>query len=227
MSIVSIEGSAQFETLLKSSTVVVADFYADWCGPCKQIAPVYQELATKFSKPRAITFTKVNVDTQQSISQKYGVRAMPTFMIFRNGQPTKTIRGADRRGLTEAVSEASKYATAASPLGGATGGHVLGSAPRGPKPAGLAPIRRPMNWSPKGLIDAVISFIGLYLISLFSLNGYKAAEESMFNIHNTDKRATGTVPIRGFTGGGKVGTSAAKPPPRKFGTLSDLNGSED
>jgi thiol-disulfide isomerase/thioredoxin len=49
--------------------------YADWCGPCKTISPVFESLSTKFSKPRAITFTKVNVDNQQEIAQKYGVSA--------------------------------------------------------------------------------------------------------------------------------------------------------
>merc|ERR1711964_871169 len=100
---VSIGSPAEFSKLLSSSTIVIADFYADWCGPCKTIAPTYESLAAKYSKPNKITFTKVNVDSQQEIAQKYGVRAMPTFMIFRSGSTINTIRGADVRGLTNAI----------------------------------------------------------------------------------------------------------------------------
>jgi thiol-disulfide isomerase/thioredoxin len=89
---VNIGSSAQFSKLLTTSTIVIADcksipasnhedtclhssVYADWCGPCKAVAPTYESLATKYSKPNRITFTKVNVDNQQAISQQYGVRA--------------------------------------------------------------------------------------------------------------------------------------------------------
>ena len=93
---VNIGSSAEFSKLLGSSTIVITDcttslpvrqpqrtiiianhlsVYADWCGPCKAIAPAYESLAAKHSKPNRVTFTKVNVDNQQEISQKYGVRA--------------------------------------------------------------------------------------------------------------------------------------------------------
>jgi thiol-disulfide isomerase/thioredoxin len=94
---VNISSSAEFSKILGSSTVVIADctipslpvsssssswpftnietVYADWCGPCKAIAPTYESLSTKHSKPNKVTFTKVNVDNQQDIARQYGVSA--------------------------------------------------------------------------------------------------------------------------------------------------------
>lgn len=103
LQIVEIQSTSQFSTLLANSTIVVADFYADWCGPCKQIAPIYQELATHLSTPNKITFTKINTDNQQELARSYGVTAMPTFMIFKNARVTDTIQGADPRRLSAAV----------------------------------------------------------------------------------------------------------------------------
>ena len=101
--LVEIESTSQFSTLLANSTIVVADFYADWCGPCKQIAPIYQQLAQTLSKPNRVTFTKINTDKQQELSRAYGVTAMPTFMIFKNARVTDTIKGADPQRLSAAV----------------------------------------------------------------------------------------------------------------------------
>lgn len=148
-------------------------------------------------------------------------------MIFRNGSLNKTIKGADRRGLTDAITEAAKSATASSAFSGA--GHTLGGTPLGSKPAAAAGVttpRLPMNWSFRGIIDAVINFIGMFLVSLFSLNGKKAAEDSRFNAQNQASRAGSSVPLQ--SGGRKVGegpATLAKPPQKKFATLSDLNGS--
>lgn len=101
--IVEIQSTSQFSTLLANSTIVVADFYADWCGPCKQIAPIYAELAEHLTKPNKIVFTKINTDNQQELARSYGVTAMPTFMIFKNARVTDTIQGADPRRLSTAV----------------------------------------------------------------------------------------------------------------------------
>ena len=73
--ITHVSSSAQFEKLLSSNTYVVTDFYADWCGPCKQIAPIFEQLAKTDGKPGRIAFAKVNVDDQQGITQQYGVSA--------------------------------------------------------------------------------------------------------------------------------------------------------
>ncbi|KAI9818065.1 MAG: hypothetical protein M1827_000689 [Pycnora praestabilis] len=100
---VHIGSTAQFTSLISSSTIVVTDFYADWCGPCKQIAPMYEQLSSQLSRPNKITFAKVNVDQQQEIAQTYGITAMPTFMIFKNAKVVSTVRGADPRKLSEVV----------------------------------------------------------------------------------------------------------------------------
>lgn len=73
--ITSVTSASHFETLLNSSTYTIVDFYADWCGPCKTIAPVFQALAEKETKPGKLQFVKVDVDAQQEVAKKYGVSA--------------------------------------------------------------------------------------------------------------------------------------------------------
>jgi thioredoxin 1 len=73
-----------FHQLIQSMAPVLVDFYADWCGPCKAMNPVIQEVA-KEVKGRARVI-KVNIDKSESAANQYNVRAVPTFMIFRNGK---------------------------------------------------------------------------------------------------------------------------------------------
>lgn len=73
--VVSATSSAHFKSLLSSQKYLVADFYADWCGPCKVIAPVFEQLAAQEAKPGRIGFVKVNVDNQREIAGTYGVSA--------------------------------------------------------------------------------------------------------------------------------------------------------
>ncbi|GLB03081.1 hypothetical protein AtubIFM57258_007655 [Aspergillus tubingensis] len=101
--LVQINSREQFSSLLSSSTFVVADFYADWCGPCKAIAPAYEQLAGQLSRPNKITFTKINVDKNQDIARQYGITAMPTFVLFERGRPTSTVRGANAKELNDLV----------------------------------------------------------------------------------------------------------------------------
>ncbi|KAI9931118.1 hypothetical protein ASPWEDRAFT_101045 [Aspergillus wentii DTO 134E9] len=122
MSLVQISSKEQFSSLLTSSTIVVSDFYADWCGPCKAIAPVYEQLARQLSRPGRITFTKVNVDHQQDIAKTYGVTAMPTFIVFEKGRPTSTVRGADPKKLNEVVQKLASEASKTEPSGGEASG---------------------------------------------------------------------------------------------------------
>ena len=73
-----------FNKLIGTSTPVLVDFYADWCGPCKAMAPAIQEVGKEVEgKARVI---KVNIDKNQGAANQYNVRAVPTFIIFKHGQ---------------------------------------------------------------------------------------------------------------------------------------------
>jgi thioredoxin len=70
-----ITSSSQFSKLLSSNTCVIVDFFATWCGPCKAIAPIFEQLATSHSQSGKVAFAKVDVDQNQDIAQQYGVSA--------------------------------------------------------------------------------------------------------------------------------------------------------
>jgi len=75
---------ANFETdVLKSSLPVLVDYWAEWCGPCKMIAPILDEIATSYQGKLRIA--KVNVDENAQLTQKYGIRSIPTLMLFKDG----------------------------------------------------------------------------------------------------------------------------------------------
>ncbi|KAK8159442.1 thioredoxin [Phyllosticta citrichinensis] len=130
--ITPITSAAQFNTILSSHAYTVVDFYADWCGPCKAIAPIYAALATAHASPGRLAFVKVDVDAQQGIARQYGVSAMPTFLILTPTTTVSTIRGADAAGLRAAVSRAATAAATAPARASTvfqTKGYVLGDAP--------------------------------------------------------------------------------------------------
>ncbi|KAK4077892.1 uncharacterized protein Triagg1_3586 [Trichoderma aggressivum f. europaeum] len=94
-SLVNVTSKAQFDDLLSSSRIVVADFWADWCAPCKQIAPLYASLAEQISRPGLLTFVKIDNDANQDLAKEYGITALPTFLLFRSGQVIHKVQGAN------------------------------------------------------------------------------------------------------------------------------------
>lgn len=91
--------------VLKSSEPVLVDFWAVWCGPCRAIAPIIDELAGEYQGKARIG--KLNVDENQAIAGKYGIRSIPTLLVFKNGQVVDQIIGAQPKSkLVDALNKA-------------------------------------------------------------------------------------------------------------------------
>jgi thioredoxin 1 len=84
MSIAHVNDSEFEEKVLNADGPVLVDFWAEWCGPCKVIAPALEELASEMSD--SVTIAKVNVDDNPSTPAKYGVRGIPTLILFKGGE---------------------------------------------------------------------------------------------------------------------------------------------
>ncbi|KAI1498737.1 PITH domain-containing protein [Biscogniauxia marginata] len=106
---IEIRSVEQFNSLLKGSRIVVADFYANWCGPCKQIAPFYEQLSRSLSKPKLAAFVKVDVEAEgaKAIASEYAVTHLPTFIIFRDGSIVEKVKGGDPHKLQAVIEKLS------------------------------------------------------------------------------------------------------------------------
>ena len=85
--------TADFESVvLKSATPVLVDFWAEWCGPCRAVGPILEEISNEYGAKLKIV--KLNTDEEASIAMKYGISSIPTMNVFVNGEVVKTIVGA-------------------------------------------------------------------------------------------------------------------------------------
>lgn len=91
-SIIQVADSTFEEQVLKSESPVMVDYWAEWCGPCKMIAPILDEIADEYQGK--LTIAKLNIDENQDTPQKYAVRGIPTLMIFKDGEVAATKVGA-------------------------------------------------------------------------------------------------------------------------------------
>jgi thioredoxin 1 len=88
---------SNFESeVLRSTTPVIVDFWAEWCGPCKMIAPIVEEIAVQYSG--RVKVCKVNVDENQPLASRYGIRSIPSLLIFKGGTVANQVIGAVPKG---------------------------------------------------------------------------------------------------------------------------------
>ena len=92
MSIKQVSNDSFDADVLKADAPVLVDYWAEWCGPCKMIAPILDEVSRDYADK--LNVAKVNVDENQEIASKYGIRGIPTLMLFRNGAVVATKVGA-------------------------------------------------------------------------------------------------------------------------------------
>jgi len=93
--------SSNFDEIINSNMPVLVDFYANWCPPCKTMAPIIEALATDYSG--RIVFSKLNCDEEPAIARQFSVSSIPTFIFFKNGSPVKQVIGAVGRDPIEKI----------------------------------------------------------------------------------------------------------------------------
>ncbi|KAI8892758.1 thioredoxin-like protein [Globomyces pollinis-pini] len=121
MPLIQIQSMSEFQKYTGSSKLTVVDFYADWCGPCKAIAPRFEQMSNQYPN---VQFLKVNVDNVSDVSASCQIRAMPTFQFYQNGKKLNEVVGADINKVESLVKSGGGAASGSAGLGK---GYVLGS----------------------------------------------------------------------------------------------------
>ena len=102
MSVLNVTSENYESEVLKSDKTVLIDFYADWCGPCKMMSPVIDEIAEEMKE--TIKVGKINVDENQDLAMEYGVMSIPTIVVLKNGEVQKTFVGVtDKEEIKQAL----------------------------------------------------------------------------------------------------------------------------
>lgn len=91
--LVEIASVEQLDALLKANEIVIIDFFADWCPPCRAIAPKFQALSLESSMSR-VKFCKLNIDTLPNVATAHGIKSIPTFIVFFKGKEVSRLTGA-------------------------------------------------------------------------------------------------------------------------------------
>ena len=94
--VITLTSNSFDETVKSSTTPILVDFWAEWCGPCKALAPVLKELSTELAGK--VTIAKLDVDAHGDIAQRFNVMSIPTLLIFNNGEVQKRLVGAKGKG---------------------------------------------------------------------------------------------------------------------------------
>jgi thioredoxin 1 len=87
------------EEVLRSDKAVLVDFWAEWCGPCHAVAPVLDKIVEE--RAGELKLVKVNIDEEQELASRYGVMSIPTMILFRDGEPSAAVIGAQPKGAIE------------------------------------------------------------------------------------------------------------------------------
>jgi thioredoxin 1 len=97
----------EFNEILKNeSKLIIVDTWAPWCGPCKSIEPLFEQLAEKHSQN--MRFVRMNMDEEYTFAQRYMVQSLPTFIIFKEGKPYSSLIGSNRGKLSKLIEETIK-----------------------------------------------------------------------------------------------------------------------
>jgi thioredoxin 1 len=87
------------QEVIQSETPVLVDFWAEWCGPCHAVAPVLDRIAAE--RESELKLVKVNIDQEHELQQRYGVASIPTMILFKDGEPSASVIGAQPKGAIE------------------------------------------------------------------------------------------------------------------------------